>query len=1732
MLLTVRISSAWRQLFRWTKSRHRRSECRVFEAAVIEILEARTLLTVLAAATIDSMEEDYRDFNFDIHGDFSGTTFIPKGYINNQGELVDYHDSYHGSVDSGSGSVSFTSPSEGSGSGFVFVSGKGADNSGAYDFSRSEGGSADVNNGNLVNILTSTGFDIAGSFSSQTFGANVVWTGHPFGPTSISTGSFSGYVTDENTDKTDFDASVTVDASGADAIHDSGHSPRDVAAAITATITISVSGQFMHSPSMATAVTHAHIYLGAVSPANELIDPIDIHWNTDTITVKLSDFVGHVNDIGDGKIHVVFDPEGAVDEADESNNDQTFDLDLFNLSASGISWGADGSALALFNIDVGGLTNAPGVATTVLEIYFADADGNFLDATPGDNVINPLSNRIIGEIDQPETTDGQFLLPTLPLTWRPDGATQLLAVIDRIIPPNFQSTTDDDVADLPLTELTVNHMQWNGDGSVSANVAVDGITAVDTTVGLYWGFGSTGNFTSLQKITDDIIPAVYQGGLPLQYAAGRFGTPPAGATAIVVIADPAKAGLPLGLIPEPNENDNSFYLPLNPPDHLFDDATNLELHSTLNSDGKIPWTFLPVAGAGPQHGTLSIGLGGSFAYTPDQDYLGDDSFQYYLHAAGGGDSLPATVTLHVLPADYPTVLDIAFQIPAGHPLNGQVHGTDPHNSPLTFVVSSSPQHGDLQLAADGSFTYTPFDGESGPDSFTYVANNGSADSSPRTISLTVQATNLPPEANPASYSFSADHGNNLIDQLTGSDPEAQSLTFAVDSTPMHGYVGIQPDGSFYYIPFAQFNGIYTGPDSFTFTVSDGVNTSAPATVNIQITSSPIVPEVFDFSKILSEDTSLRYFLPVFDGAGLPDTYSVTQSPAHGSLVIQLNGQFTYQPNKGFVGSDSFSFTASNAYGSSAPATFSLQVDAAPNLPPVANNRTFTLPQGQPLSGQMTGFDPENQPFTISVVQMPSHGNLTIQQNGMFTYTPVSNFSGADNFKFTVNDGRSTSAQATIQLQVNSVVNQVPQATSGNFSLNEGDQINSKVTGNDPENQLLTFAVGTLPAHGALGFLNNGTFTYTPNNNYSGPDSFTFTVNDGVHTSTPATINLQVNAVNQAPAAGSTSALAKPGVPLNGQLLGNDPEGQPLTFAVVNHPSNGIVQVQPNGAYTYTSTSGYLGDDSFTFAVSDGVNVSQAATISITVSSVNQPPVANANSFSVSQGSPLQNQLSGSDPENHLLTYTVAQQPQHGNVQIQTNGAFTYTPTGAYTGPDSFTFTVNDGVNTSAAATISLQVNAVANQPPVANAHSYSITAGATLNDQLTGSDPENHALTYAVAQQPQRGNVQIQTNGAFTYAPTGSDSGSDSFTFTVNDGVNTSAPATISLQINAVVNQPPVANAHSYSITAGATLNDQLTGSDPENHALTYAVAQQPQHGNVQIQTNGAFTYAPTGSDSGSDSFTFTVNDGVNTSAPATISLTINGTNRPPLINDQSFNILENSAVSTIVGIVLSSDPDVGDTLTYNITGGNSLDAFSINSQTGSIAVANSALLDFETHPAFSLTVQVTDSHGLTGTGTMTVNLADINDVPQLILNGGAVAFGAKAAKKGGPVHVAPNITVVDPDQSAAFKIGGGTLTLSIDASGKQSKKGVTLNDSIGGLSGASSLGTTTGPAFSNGKLSLTVHLSGSTTATAIQAFLRGVTFTTKGAGLKQTHRILLAQVTDMAGATSNQLSQTVNITK
>jgi gliding motility-associated-like protein len=582
----------------------------------------------------------------------------------------------------------------------------------------------------------------------------------------------------------------------------------------------------------------------------------------------------------------------------------------------------------------------------------------------------------------------------------------------------------------------------------------------------------------------------------------------------------------------------------------------------------------------------------------------------------------------------------------------------------------------------------------------------------------------------------------------------------------------------------------------------------------------------------------------------------------------------------------------------------------------------------------------------------------------------------------VNDGtgsgNSTSTAATVSITV-TPVNDAPFANAQSLGTAEDTPVGIVLTGSDVDGNSLTYSIGIAPLHGTL----TGTapnLTYTPATNYDGPDSFTFTVNDGTGTgnasSTAATVSITVTPVNHAPVANSqtTGVTLAENSTTSITLTGNDVDGNALTYIVVTQPLHGTLSgLAPN--LIYTPDLYYNGNDSFTFKVNDGLVDSNVATVDIIVTPVNQAPIADNQSVTFPEDAPAPITLTGSDIDGNTLTYIVVAAPAHGTLS-GTAPNLTFTPTLYYNGSDNFTFKVNDGTVDSNVATVSITLTPI-NHPPVA----VSLTNGITLEENsavpitLTGTDVDGNALTFIIVTQPAHGALS-GTGPNVTYTPALGYSGPDGFTFKVNDGFVDSNIASVSISV-IPLNNPPVANDQNLTTLEDVPKAITLTSSDMDGDPVTYSVVSAPLHGTL-TGTAPNVTYTPELYNRNPDSFTFKVNDGSVDSNIATVSITITPVNHPATIS--AIPVLytrEDSARLVCLNVV---DVDADQIIFRQPT----------NSKGGGTMTKASAPYDFcyEFAPALNYNgesiwdLNVCDTGGLCGSTSVKIIIIPKNDPP------------------------------------------------------------------------------------------------------------------------------------------------------
>ena len=829
-------------------------------------------------------------------------------------------------------------------------------------------------------------------------------------------------------------------------------------------------------------------------------------------------------------------------------------------------------------------------------------------------------------------------------------------------------------------------------------------------------------------------------------------------------------------------------------------------------------------------GDLTINADGSYTFVPVADWNGAVQPILYQVSDGNGGFSVATLLLTVNPiadavndsvsthADVPVVIDA-------------LDNDSFSNSDQTITGVTAAAHGTVTIE-NNTLVYRPNAGYVGSDTFDYTVTSGGKT---ETATVTVDVTNVAPRltsvptiSTPEDTTLNSTAAQNLLTNAHDDDGDALAVTeftvggtryLAGDTATLAGYgdLTIRADGSFTFVPVADWNGV---PPAATYTISDGKD-GGVSTTTLAFSVTPVADA--------KDDTASTHAgVAVTIDALHNDSFSNADKAIidvdqgqHGSVTIE-NGQLVYRPVAGYVGQDTFTYTVeSGGVRETANVTVTLT-----NSVPVATGETVASPEDYEARGDLllNDRDADGDPlfiagFTVGgqtyqpgdTARLPGVGELTIERNGGYRFTPVADWNGtAPVVTYTVSDGNDGgTATATLAITVTPVAD----VKDDSATTHAGVPVTIDAIGNDrfvnPDQAITGVTQG---AHGSVA-IENGQLVYTPNAGYVGQDTFTYTVTSGGVTETAAVSVVMTNTV---PVADGEIVTTPEDTAIGGELLTNDrdPDGDPLHIAgftvggqtaqpgdTVQLAGVGALTVNRDGSYRFTPVADWNGTAPVvTYTVSDGNDGGTAtALLVITVTPVVDVKDDRATTHA---GDPVTVDALGNDSfSNADRAITGVTNGAHGTVTIE-NGKVVYQPNTGYVGQDTFTYTVTSGGVTETAQ-VTLEVT---NTPPVAVADKAStlpetpVSGNLLTNDRDADSDPLHVAeitvggATYApgdIITIPGQGTLVVNRDGSYLFTPA---SGWSGFTpvlnYTLNDG-NDGGTATGELRL--LVN--PVAEA-------------------------------------------------------------------------------------------------------------------------------------------------------------------------------------------------------------------------------------------------------------------------------------------------------------------------------------------------
>ena len=918
-----------------------------------------------------------------------------------------------------------------------------------------------------------------------------------------------------------------------------------------------------------------------------------------------------------------------------------------------------------------------------------------------------------------------------------------------------------------------------------------------------------------------------------------------------------------------------------------DDAYETDQNITLN--GNV--TFNDVEGDGDAltvtivenvtSGTLTLESDGSFTYVPATDYLGSDSFSYSLCDVDGCDTAVVTIDVQI-PNDPPVANDDNYTTQEDTQLNGSVadNDTDPDNDPLAYTLNNSTSNGTLIFTVDGTFSYTPNAEFYGTDSFTYTVCDDLGECDDAVVTITVTQV-IDPHTAVDDYVTTPVNTSITINVLDNDiNPEGLALSTFIASGPFNGNATLNINGTLIYTPDPNFVGL----DSIVYFACNSLGVCPEATVyiNVVLPSNPPVAENDVFN--IFENTTLDNTLTANDSDPDGDVlvYSIVNNTVDGTFTLNPDGTFSFIPNTNFFGTVIITYEACDPFGVCDQALVTINVYPV-NTAPDAVDDLINVSINETYEGDVSFNDIETDGdlTTYTLVDNVSNGTLTFNNDGTFTYTPNPDYIGSDVFTYSLCDATLLCDTATVLINVVEA-NEGPDATNDDYVIDEDEVLTANVGDNDTDadGDILTFAVTSNVANGTLQFTSDGGFIYTPNAEYSGTDSFSYSVCDPAGVCDYADVTITILPVNDPPIAVDDFVAAEEDDVVSNTVATNDSdaENDPITFTLIDNVLNGTLEFNPDGSFIYTPGNSYYGTDSFTYSACDDAGC-DTATVTIDVAQINDGLIAVDDTYSTNQNTTLNEDASANDIDidGETLIYSLSDSTANGELILNDDGTFTYIPNTGFFGTDFFEYVVCDpGFCDTAIVVITvIQLNTTPSVVP----DEFIMNEDDILNGDVStnDSDEDGDILIYSPAGtiDTEFGTVILNDDGTFTYTPDADFNGVDTFEYTACDDDGNCETVTVTITVLPIEDEPQSAENDQYTVYENDSLSANVSENDINLDGFTFTLISDVSNGTLVFNADGSFTYVPNAENDGFDEFTYEACDDEGNCYTATVTIII-----------------------------------------------------------------------------------------------------------------------------------------------------------------------------------------------------------------------------------------------------------------
>ncbi|MFW9766347.1 tandem-95 repeat protein [Vibrio parahaemolyticus] len=912
---------------------------------------------------------------------------------------------------------------------------------------------------------------------------------------------------------------------------------------------------------------------------------------------------------------------------------------------------------------------------------------------------------------------------------------------------------------------------------------------------------------------------------------------------------------------------------------------------------------------GPKNGSVIVNNDGTVTYTPDDNYVGKDTFTYVV--TSGGVSESTTVTVNVTPVnDAPVAKDdiATTQEDTAVTIDVLPNDTDVDGDKLSIQSASVPETQGTVEIVDGKLVFTPAENFHGDAEITYIVTDGQLTDEAK-VAVTVNPVNDAP-------TIKVDAVESITEDAVSTDTVVATLEVADTDTPEDQLtVSLENNSNGYFVLVGdEVKLTQAGVDAvnndelnlkdltISASVSDGVNPTANDSDSLvvnRVNDAPTVENAIA-DQVLSEDFD-AYTIDLNEV--FKDSDSSLEFSVSGNNSIQIsivNGVATITPTADWNGKETITFTAKDPSGESVNQTVDFTVAPVVDIETDSADVVEDTPTIINVLGNDT-FESTDKVVSLDADNGPKNGTVIVNNDGTVTYTPDDNYVGKDTFTYVVTSG-GVSESTTVEVNV-TPVNDAPVAKDDIATTQEDTAVTIDVLTNDTDvdGDTLSIQSASVPSDQGTVEIVDGKLVFTPVENFNGDAEITYTVTDGALTD-QATVKVTVNALNDTPEVESNIAdqtLAEDFTPytidLNTAFSDVDNVDGELTFSVSGN-SNVNVSIE-NGIATISPTADWNGSEILTFTATDPSGESVSQTVNFTVT-----PVADieADKTTVVEDTPTIIKVLGNDTfegDDKVVSLDTNNGPANGTVSVNPDGSVTYTPNENYHGADSFTYIVTSG-GVSESTTVNVDVTPV-NDAPVAKADT-AVTdedTPVTIDVLPNDTDVDGDTLSIQSASVPEaQGKVEI-VEGKLVFTPAENFNGDAEITYTVTDGQLTDE-AKVAVTVNPVNDAPTIKVDAVESITENAVSTDTVVATltvrdtDTPEDQLTVSLENNSNGYFVLVGNEVKLTQAGVDAVNNDElnlkdlTISASVSDGVNSTASDSDSLVVNRVNDAPTVEN------------------------------------------------------------------------------------------------------------------------------------------------------------------------------------------------------------------------------------------------------